>query len=128
VERRLPVLQQQYPGVLPNLQGLAGRLNVPFNPVDLTRTSEYGFGSTVEDEYKKLKEELGMSPSTSRSRPMSTSRSRSRPMSTSRSRSRPRPRLRPMSTSRPRLRPKRSKKKGGGKRTKRNRKKTQRKR
>ena len=66
VQARLPALQQQYPGVLPNLQNMANRLNVPFNPVNLTNTSEYGDTPSVEEEYKQLQKELGMSTSGSK--------------------------------------------------------------
>ena len=63
VQARLPALQQQYPGVLPNLQNIANRLNVQFNPVDLTNTSEYGDTPSLEEDYKGLQRELGMSTS-----------------------------------------------------------------
>ena len=66
VQARLPALQQQYPGVLPNLQNMANRLNVPFYPVNLTNTSEYGDTPSIEEEYKQLQRELGMSTSGSK--------------------------------------------------------------
>ena len=66
VQARLPALQQQYPGVLPNLQNIANRLNVQFNPVDITNTSEYGDTPSLEEEYKGLQRELGMSTSGSK--------------------------------------------------------------
>ena len=66
VQARLPALQQQYPEVLPNLQNIANRLNVQFNPVDLTNTSEYGDTPSLEEDYKELQRELGMSSSGSK--------------------------------------------------------------
>jgi len=66
VQARLPALQQQYPGVLPNLQNMANRLNVQFNPIDLTNTSEYGDTPSIEEEYKQLQREFGMSTSGSK--------------------------------------------------------------
>lgn len=66
-ERRLPVLQNQYPQTLKNLEQFADRLNISFNPVNLTDTSEFlrknSVGQSTEDEYDQLKRELGMSSS-----------------------------------------------------------------
>ena len=64
-ERRIPALQLEYPGVLSNLRRGAERLNVEFNPVDLTRTSEFmdknSMGQSIEDEYYTLKKQLASS-------------------------------------------------------------------
>jgi hypothetical protein len=61
---RLPVLQQQYPGTLRNLEKYANRLNLQFNPGDLTNTTEFmrenSLGKSTEDQYYELKRELGM--------------------------------------------------------------------
>lgn len=63
-ERRLPVLQNQYPQTLKNLEQFADRLNLQFNPVNLTDTSEFlrknSVGQSTENEYDELLRELGM--------------------------------------------------------------------
>lgn len=65
LDYRLPVMQQQYPQTLKNLEQYANRLNLQFNPEDLTNTTEFmrenSMGQSVEDEYEKLKQQLGMS-------------------------------------------------------------------
>jgi len=64
-ERRLPFLQQYLPDNIRILQERANRLNIPFNPVDITNTSDYSFGSSVLEDYKRLKESAGLSQSKS---------------------------------------------------------------
>ena len=64
-ERRLPFLQQYLPDNIRILQERADRLNVPFNPIDITNTSDYSFGSSVFEDYKRLKESIGLSRSKS---------------------------------------------------------------
>ena len=80
-ERRLPVLQQQYPETLKNLEQYADRLNISFNPVNLTDTSEFlrknSIGQSTEDEYDQLKRELGMSLSKSKRGKKRTKRAKS---------------------------------------------------
>ena len=65
LDYRLPVMQQQYPQTLKNLEQYANRLNFQFNPEDLTNTTEFmeqnSMGQSIEDEYEKLKQQLGMS-------------------------------------------------------------------
>ena len=64
MDYRIPVIQQQYPGTLRNLEKYANRLNLQFNPGDLTNTSDFmrenSLGQSTEKEYDELKRELGM--------------------------------------------------------------------
>jgi hypothetical protein len=64
IDYRLPVMQQQYPQTLKNLEQYANRLNLQFNPGDLTNTTEFmrenSLGKSTEDQYYELKRELGM--------------------------------------------------------------------
>lgn len=67
-ERRRPFLQHYLPDNIRILQDRANRLNIPFNPVDITNTSDYSFGSSVLEDYKRLKESAGLSQSNSNPR------------------------------------------------------------
>ena len=81
LDYRLPVLQQQYPATLKNLEQYADRLNLQFNPEDLTNTTEFmkqnSMGQSIEDEYDQLKRELGMSLSKSKRGRKRTKRAKS---------------------------------------------------
>lgn len=80
-ERRLPILQKQYPQTLKNLEQYANRLNLQFNPVNLTDTSEFlkknSIGQSTEKEYDELLRELGMSSSKSKRGRKRTKRTKS---------------------------------------------------
>ena len=62
---RLPFLQKYLPNSIRILQERANRLNIPFNPVDITNTSEYSFGTSILEDYQRLKELAGLSQSKS---------------------------------------------------------------